>query len=406
MPTAPRSSCSRVTPRSTRRDLPLADALVVQACVRHEREPFGRERAPDPQRADHETEEETLRRAPAQLERFAQGRRKESGGDDVGRPVEGVRHDRERMEHRARDDAAGDVGHGRGLEHVSLVALEVADRPREEVVRYAELTSEDLALVPVPLAVGRRETAGDELVPPERREHERRLHPQEQLRIARSVAASILSGALHAHVPRVDPPQRASCASGRPEYRVERRVGGPVEAPEGIAPKVRMLIDPGGDERMRHLQQHRRGAAERDEQLAIEAPRHRVSRKDPDVRHTRSVSLIRSFGFALEGVSYLIRTQRNARIELAVGLVVLIVAIWVRVTAVEWAVLALTTAIVLALEALNTALELAVTLASPERHPLAKAAKDVSAATVLIAAIGAVLVGIAIFRPHLDLWAQ
>ncbi len=116
-----------------------------------------------------------------------------------------------------------------------------------------------------------------------------------------------------------------------------------------------------------------------------------------------SVSLIRSFGFAFEGVSYLIRTQRNARIELAVGLVVLIVAVWVRVTAVEWAVLALTTAIVLALEALNTALELAVTLASPERHPLAKAAKDVSAAMVLIAAIGSVLVGVAIFRPYLGL---
>ncbi len=116
-----------------------------------------------------------------------------------------------------------------------------------------------------------------------------------------------------------------------------------------------------------------------------------------------SVSLIRSFGFAFEGVSYLIRTQRNARIELAVGLVVLIVAVWVRVTAVEWAVLALTTAIVLALEALNTALELAVTLASPERHPLAKAAKDVSAAMVFIAAIGSVLVGVAIFRPYLGL---
>ena len=115
------------------------------------------------------------------------------------------------------------------------------------------------------------------------------------------------------------------------------------------------------------------------------------------------MGLIRSFHFAFEGVSYLIRTQRNARIELAVGLAVLIVAVWVRVTAVEWAVLALTTAIVLALEALNTALELAVTLASPERHPLAKAAKDVSAAMVLIAAIGAVLVGIAIFRPYLDL---
>ena len=115
------------------------------------------------------------------------------------------------------------------------------------------------------------------------------------------------------------------------------------------------------------------------------------------------MSLIRSFLFALEGISYLMRTQRNARIELVVGLVVLIVAAWIRVTPVEWAVLALTTALVLALEALNTALELAVTLASPERHPLAKAAKDVSAAMVLIGAIGAVLVGIAIFRPYFDL---
>jgi len=157
---------------------------------------------------------------------------------------------------------------------------------------------------------------------------------------------------------------------------------------------------------MCHLQQHRGRAAESDEQLAIQTARDGVSRKEPDVRHTRSVSLIRSFHFAFEGISYLIRTQRNARIELAVGLVVLVVAVWVRVTPVEWAVLALTTAIVLAFEALNTALELAVSLASPERHPLAKAAKDVSAAMVLIAAIGAVLVGIAIFRPHLDSWAQ
>jgi diacylglycerol kinase len=151
---------------------------------------------------------------------------------------------------------------------------------------------------------------------------------------------------------------------------------------------------------MRHLQQHRGRAAERDEQLAIQAARDGVSRKHPDVRHTRSVSLVRSFHFALEGISYLIRTQRNARIELGIGVVVLVVAAWVRVTPVEWAVLALTVAVVLALEALNTALELAVTLASPERHPLAKAAKDVSAAMVLIAAIGSVLVGIAIFRPY------
>ena len=115
----------------------------------------------------------------------------------------------------------------------------------------------------------------------------------------------------------------------------------------------------------------------------------------------RSVSLLRSFGFALEGVSYLIRTQRSAQVEIAIGVVVIAVATWLGVSAIEWAVLILAMALVLALEALNTAIELAVTLASPERHPLAKAAKDVAAGMVLIAAIGAFIVSLAILGPPL-----
>jgi diacylglycerol kinase len=113
------------------------------------------------------------------------------------------------------------------------------------------------------------------------------------------------------------------------------------------------------------------------------------------------VGLLRSFGFALEGVSYLIRTQRNVRIELAIASAVIALAAWLRITGVEWAVLVLAMALVLSLEALNTAVELAVTVASPEPHPLAKAAKDVSAATVLIAAAASVIVGLVILGPRL-----
>jgi diacylglycerol kinase len=113
------------------------------------------------------------------------------------------------------------------------------------------------------------------------------------------------------------------------------------------------------------------------------------------------VSLLRSFGFALEGVSYLIRTQRSAQIEIVIGVAVIAVATWLDISAIEWAVLVLAMALVLALEALNTAIELAVTLASPERHPLAKAAKDVAAAMVLIAAIGAAVVGVIVLGPRL-----
>lgn len=111
--------------------------------------------------------------------------------------------------------------------------------------------------------------------------------------------------------------------------------------------------------------------------------------------------MLRSFGFALEGVSYLIRTQRSAQIEIVVGVFVIAVAAWLGINAIEWAVLILAMALVLALEALNTAIELAVTLASPERHPLAKAAKDVAAAMVLIAAVGSVIVGVIVLGPRL-----
>ncbi len=152
---------------------------------------------------------------------------------------------------------------------------------------------------------------------------------------------------------------------------------------------------------MRDLQEDRRRATEGDEQLAIEPPRHRIARKDADVRHTRSVSLIRSFGFAFAGISYLIRTQRNVRIELAIGVAVVVLAAWLRITALEWTVIVLVIALVLALEALNTAIELVVTLASPEFHPLAKAAKDVSAAMVLIGAIASVVVGVIVLGPRL-----
>jgi len=114
-----------------------------------------------------------------------------------------------------------------------------------------------------------------------------------------------------------------------------------------------------------------------------------------------SVSLLRSFGVALEGISYLIRTQRSAQIEIVIGVMVIALAAWVGITAQEWAVLVLAMALVLSLEALNTAIELAVTLASPERHPLAKAAKDVSAAMVLVAAIASVIVGLIILGPRI-----
>src|SRR5665213_648895 len=114
--------------------------------------------------------------------------------------------------------------------------------------------------------------------------------------------------------------------------------------------------------------------------------------------------LIRSFQFAFEGISCLFRTQRNARIELAIGVAASIVAAWLRVGRIEWCMLTLTIACVLILEGLNTAIEAVVDLASPELHPLAKRAKDLAAAMVLIASLASIVVGLLILGP--PLWHQ
>jgi undecaprenol kinase len=86
---------------------------------------------------------------------------------------------------------------------------------------------------------------------------------------------------------------------------------------------------------------------------------------------------------------------------MAIAIVALALGAWLGISSVEWAVLVLTIALVMALEWVNTSLELAVSLASPERHPSAKAAKDVAAACVLLGAITSVAVALLLFAPRL-----
>ena len=124
----------------------------------------------------------------------------------------------------------------------------------------------------------------------------------------------------------------------------------------------------------------------------------------PSAGLVRRHGLTGSFRFAFAGIGYLFRTQRNARIHAVVGVLVMLLAAWLRVTRVEWAILILTIAGVLIFEGLNTALEAVVDLASPHTHPLAKTAKDVAAGAVLVAAIAAAVVGLLILGP--PLWAR
>lgn len=110
---------------------------------------------------------------------------------------------------------------------------------------------------------------------------------------------------------------------------------------------------------------------------------------------------LRSFRYAFQGGWYVLRTQPNAWIHAGVSLAVILLALWLALPLRDWAVLALTMAMVWAAEFFNTAIEAVVDLASPAPHPLARTAKDVSAAAVLITAGAAVLVGLLVLGPPL-----
>jgi diacylglycerol kinase len=96
-----------------------------------------------------------------------------------------------------------------------------------------------------------------------------------------------------------------------------------------------------------------------------------------------------------------LRTQHNAWIHALITLAIVALAFWLGLPLRDWAVLILTFMAVWMAEFMNTAIEAVVDMTMPDIHPLAKVAKDVAAAAVLVGALGAVLIGLLLLGPPL-----
>ncbi len=114
-----------------------------------------------------------------------------------------------------------------------------------------------------------------------------------------------------------------------------------------------------------------------------------------------SPSRIKSFSYALAGWLYMLRYQKNTRIMSVASIAVFAVALWLQIDAVGWAILILAITAVWMAEFMNAAVEAVVNLASPDYHPMAKVAKDVAAAAVLLGAVASFLIGLIILGPPL-----
>lgn len=107
-----------------------------------------------------------------------------------------------------------------------------------------------------------------------------------------------------------------------------------------------------------------------------------------------------SFRHAIRGIFLVIRSQHNAWIHLLATALVIIAGLCTRLSWVEWCVLIFAIALVWLAEALNSAIEFLADEVSLEKRDLIGKAKDAGAAGVLLASIGAAVVGLIVFLQH------
>lgn len=111
------------------------------------------------------------------------------------------------------------------------------------------------------------------------------------------------------------------------------------------------------------------------------------------------LNLIKSFGYAFEGIFTTIKNERNMRIHITCMLYMFYFLLrfdFFEISRTEFAILFIACGLVLGAEVINTSIEALVDMHGTEHTHFGKIAKDCGAGAVLIFAIFAVLCGIAI----------
>jgi diacylglycerol kinase (ATP) len=113
-----------------------------------------------------------------------------------------------------------------------------------------------------------------------------------------------------------------------------------------------------------------------------------------------------SFNYAIEGIIYAVKTQRNMKFHMIIAILVLLGSLFFDFTKIEMLILFITITLVIVLEMINTAIEATIDVLANYYHPLAKIAKNVAAGAVLISAVNAVVVGYLLFFEKLKPMSQ
>ena len=111
--------------------------------------------------------------------------------------------------------------------------------------------------------------------------------------------------------------------------------------------------------------------------------------------------VIKSFGWAFNGLKDCILHEKNFRIQYIMALIVVIAGILFSISANEWMILLLCFSVVLSFEIINSAIEKLCDLVSPDFNLTIKKVKDMSASAVLLSALITFMIGCIIFLPKI-----
>jgi diacylglycerol kinase (ATP) len=123
-----------------------------------------------------------------------------------------------------------------------------------------------------------------------------------------------------------------------------------------------------------------------------------IMKKKPN--HIFSGNGFQRFVFALNGLAGLLRSEQNARIHLVITFIVITLGFLFGINRTEWIAIIICIGMVIAAEAMNTAIEKLADVVSPEKNDRIRIVKDLSAGSVFLLAIMAVVTGIIIFLPY------
>jgi diacylglycerol kinase len=118
------------------------------------------------------------------------------------------------------------------------------------------------------------------------------------------------------------------------------------------------------------------------------------------------MKLVRSFGFALNGLKVCFTSETNFKIHVLFTITAILLGIGLHISAAEWLVMLFCIGLVAGMEMMNTAVEKLCNVVQAGIHPGIKTVKDVAAGAVLVAAGCSLITGLVIFIPKIIVYLK